>query len=189
MCKKFIFLLLTLSFLLLTSCHSNLKDEFREEYPQLTDSNHLYEVVNADFVISLLTDTSNVNYQTQTILVLGFKACPWCQAVIPYINEVAKEENYSKVYYVDIKDMRDNEESFDHPKYLTIKEKLISVIDQEKNRINAPTVVVLEKGQVLSFHLDTLPNHLLNENRILPPLNSSQEEELRNIFREMFEKK
>lgn len=184
--KKVILLTIMLIILSLTSCQQK-PDEFQLEYPQLTDPNHLYEVVDASWVISILTNAQNEHYQKPTIVVFGFKACPWCQAVIPYINEVAKAKNFEKVYYVDIKDMRDNPSSSDHERYLTIKEKLAGVVDETKDRINAPTVVVLKQGEVLSYHLDTVPSHQLNDNRILPPLTKVEEDELRQIFEGMFE--
>ena len=33
---------------------------------------------------------------------LGFPECPWCAAYVPYLNEVAKDNDVRKVYYYNI---------------------------------------------------------------------------------------
>jgi thiol-disulfide isomerase/thioredoxin len=88
-------LLLVLMVLFLVSCR---EDTFMKDYPQLVDKKHIYEVVTIDQVLDVFN-----NNETALIL-MGFPACPWCQAVVPYVNEVAKSENVETVYYLDILD-------------------------------------------------------------------------------------
>ena len=152
--------------------------KFMQDYPQLKDKNHIYEVINADKMMAIIENKETC------IVVMGFKACPWCQALVPYVNEVAKQEGLKKIYYLDILDMRDNNESADHGKYLYFKEYFSTVLDKEKDRINAPTVLSIKDGELMGFHLDTVSSHLMEDN-ILPPLNSKQEEELKNILQNL----
>ncbi len=152
-----------------------------EVYPQLTDKQHIYEVIDADKALEL------INNKETCILVMGFKECPWCQAVIPYVNEVAKEEGLTKIYYIDIKYMRDNPESLDYSKYLELKEHFKDAVDLTKDRINAPTTIALKDGKMVGFHLDTVSSHVLEEG-ILPPLNNEQERELKEIIKNLINK-
>lgn len=174
----YLVLILTSGLLFLQAC--NQKDAFQTEYPEVTDNKHLFEIVSVDKVLSMIE-----NKETG-IIVLGFKSCPWCQKLMPYVNQVVKEKNHEVIYYVDIKEMRDNPESFEHEKYLQMKEKFSAVVDTERDRINAPTTIMLKDGEVLGFHLDTVRSHVKNDNNILPPLTSEQETELLGILRNLF---
>ena len=97
----------------------------------------------------------------------------------------AKEKGYKEVLYLDIREMRDLEESEDHQKYLQIFEKIKDKIDNPL-RIFAPTTTVMSKGEVVSYSIGTVDSHQKNDLNILPPMTDSQIEELKELFREMF---
>ena len=179
MFKKILYLTLIFSAGLLFLQGCNKKDAFQTDYPEVTDNKHLFETVTVDKVLSMIE-----NKETG-IIVLGFKSCPWCQKLMPYVNRVAKEKHHKVIYYVDIKDMRDNPDSPDHEKYLVMKEKFAVAVDAKNDRINAPTTIMLVEGEVVGFHLDTVPTHVKNDNNILPPLTSEQENELLTILRNL----
>ncbi len=170
-------LLLVLMVLFLVSCR---EDTFMKDYPQLVDKKHIYEVVTIDQVLDVFN-----NNETALIL-MGFPACPWCQAVVPYVNEVAKSENVETVYYLDILDMRD-EASADHQKYLQLKTLITDAVDKEKDRINGPTFVVVKDGQMVGYHLDTVSSHQIVDG-VLPPLTEEQKTELRDILRNLIKR-
>lgn len=180
MYKKRIIVVFIFLFTLLFLQACNKTDPFRTDYPELTDKNHLYEVVSVDRILEMIAN------QETGIIVLGFKTCPWCQKLVPYVNQVAKEKGYDVVYYVDIKDMRDNPESPDHQKYLQMKEAFLVAVDSERDRINSPTTIMLSNGTVYNYHLNTVSSHVRNENNILPPLTAEQETELLTILRALF---
>lgn len=167
---KILFLLIFV--FVLTSCKG---DSFMDDYPQLTDKKHIYQVIDTDKMFNIIDE------QESCIVVMGFKDCPWCQALVPYLNEVGKKENISTIYYLDIKDMRDNENSKDHKAYLQLKEYFIEAVDQEKGRINAPTVLAIKNGELVGFHLDTVSTHVM-EGTVLPKLTTEQENELKEIL-------
>lgn len=171
-----IIIVLLIILVILSSCN---KDYMQRKYQQLNDSNHIFKVCCADEIIELLDSNK------KAIIVFSFPACPWCQAAIPYINEVAKEMNYNEIYYLDIKDMRDNSKSKDHKKYIEIYEKIRFDITNPDN-INAPTVIVINNGNVLGFHTDTVESHIKNENNVLDPMNDNQINELKEIYRKLF---
>ena len=41
------------------------------------------------------------------IIYFGFAKCPWCRSMLPTLINVAKEQGISKIYYLDILDIRD----------------------------------------------------------------------------------
>lgn len=170
-------LLLVLTLLFVTSCT---EDTFMKDYPQLEDKKHIYEVVEIDRVLDIFE-----NDETAVIL-MGFSACPWCQAIVPYVNEVSKAEGLKEVYYLDILEMRD-ESSKDHQKYLQLKEIIKDAVDKEKDRINGPTFVVVKNGEMVGYHLDTVSSHQMVEG-VLPPMNEEQISELKGILKNLIQK-
>lgn len=153
-------------------------DKIMEDYPSLTDKRHIYAELSADSFLSKIENDETF------VIIFGFPKCPWCQAIIPILNEVGKELGLKKIYYMDILDMRDNTESIDHPKYLEIKELLTEALDKEKDRLNAPTTVVIQNGELLNYHLDTVESHTIVDG-VLPPLTDEQINELKQILKDM----
>ncbi len=148
-----------------------------EDYPLVSEEN-VYVQVDADRVIQIF------DKREDGVIVFGFPSCPWCQQLLPILDIVAKKGNVTTIYYVDIKDMRDNLDSPDHEKYLYIKKKVDKALDKEKDRINAPTIVTITAGNVIDYHLDTVPSHQMVDGR-LPEMTEEQKRELREILKEV----
>ena len=53
------------------------------------------------------------------VVYFGFSSCPWCRSVLPTLLEVVEESNIEKLYYVDVKDIRDKMEIQDGKAVLT----------------------------------------------------------------------
>ena len=98
------------------------------------------------------------------VVYFGFSDCPWCRSVIEELIHVAQDLKVEKVYYVDVKELRDvkeldennnvvtSKEGDEH--YMKLLEKLDSVLDDYtltdkdgnevsagEKRIYAPNVV------------------------------------------------
>lgn len=41
------------------------------------------------------------------VVYFGFNTCPWCRSVLPTLLEVAEDLEIEKIYYVDVKEIRD----------------------------------------------------------------------------------
>ena len=41
------------------------------------------------------------------VVYFGFNTCPWCRSVLPTLLEVAEDLEIDKIYYVDVKEIRD----------------------------------------------------------------------------------
>lgn len=170
-------LLLVFILLFVTSCK---EDTFMKDYPQLEDKKHIYEVVQIDRVLDVFEKDESA------LILMGFSACPWCQAIVPYVNEAAKLENKDVVYYLDILAMRE-EDNVDHAKYLKLKEIINEAVDKEKDRINGPTFIVVKNGEMVGYHLDTVSSHQMVDG-VLPPMNENQVSELRDILKKLIQK-
>lgn len=178
--KKICLLLVSIFVMGISSCTKI--DQLMESYPSLTDKKHVVKTLTASEVVK------KVSNQESFILLLGFEACPWCQAIMPEYNEVAKKLKIDAVYYLDILDIRDNPNSKDRIYYLAIESYFAEAKDLTKNKMNAPTILGIKKGQLVGYHLDTVSSHIKNENGILPPMNEEQINELHTILTEIFNK-
>ena len=101
---------------------------------------------------------------------------------MPVLNEAAKNEEVEKVYYLDIKTMRDDTTTSEHKKYLMLKEAFSEAVDESKDRLNAPTVIFLKDGELVDYHIDTVITHVMNDNNVLPPLTKDEHKELLEIL-------
>ena len=146
--KLYMVILCLCLILTLNSCKK--EDHIMENYPAITDNKHIIkELELKDLVLKI------ANKET-FVVVLGFPACPWCQALLPELNLVGKELNLENIYYCDIKDARDNSESSNRIYYLALYEYFNEIVDQEKLRINAPTTLKITDGKLSGYHVDTV---------------------------------
>lgn len=144
--RKMLIITLILSVLLLTSCKGKetISDskKFASEYTQVQEYN-VFTYRSEDEITKILEHGTGVVY-------LGFPECPWCQAYVPILNEVADIEGLDKVYYYNIlKDRQDNTEFY---------QKLVSILsdnlryDEEGNkRIYVPAVISVVEGKITGF--------------------------------------
>ena len=144
--RKMLIITLILSVLLLTSCKGKetISDskKFASEYTQVQEYN-IFTYRSEDEIIKILEHGTGIVY-------LGFPECPWCQAYVPILNEVADIEGLDKVYYYNIlKDRQDNTEFY---------QKLVSILsdnlryDEEGNkRIYVPAVISVVEGKITGF--------------------------------------
>lgn len=56
---------------------------------------------NADEIVD------KINNKETFLVYFGFNDCPWCRSVVPTLIKVSKDEGLDKVYYVDVKEIRD----------------------------------------------------------------------------------
>lgn len=160
--------------LFMTSC----KNQIIFDYPALDNQQVIIRYVDIDEIFNALNNSS-------AIIMMGFKECPWCQYAIEYVNKVAIEKGYQEVFYLDIKDLRDNEKNKQHEKYLELYTLIKSDIGNPE-KIIAPTVIVVKDQKIIGYHTGTVTSHQL-ENGTLYPLNDEQILELELIYSQLFE--
>ena len=111
-----------------------------------------------------------INNKETFVVYFGFADCPWCRSILPTLIKVAKDLELDKIYYVDVKEIRDVLELDENGKiktttkgsdaYYELLKQLDNVLadytlmDAEENkietgekRIYAPNVVTVVDGK------------------------------------------
>lgn len=157
--------------------------KFKEEYEALNGTSD----ANGTQIRSILIDEDNpIIYANESdilsmmdnkesfVVYFGFTSCPWCRSILTSLISAAKENGITKIYYVDVLNIRDKYELNDKNKavktvegsegYAKLLEALNPVLDDyspltykdKKNktkkvkinekRIYAPNVVTIKNG-------------------------------------------
>ena len=157
--KKLVALVLTF-LLILTGCSTvsvtKVKDDtktdairFSSEYSKVKKDN-VYKYSTYSNVMDTLKNKTGIIY-------LGFPSCALCKEITPILNDVAKEKGIKEILYYNFKDMRDNNTT----EYQELADKLSDYIktdddDDGNKRIQAPTVIFVNKGNVVAVQIDTI---------------------------------
>lgn len=118
---------------------------FFREYPDVSQNNK-FEYANIDQVLEILNGGSGIIY-------FGFPACPWCQAYVPVLDEVSREQNVDKVYYYNPKDIREKNTE----EYKRITTLLGDYLENDKDgnkRLYVPHVFAIKDGKVIGENND-----------------------------------
>ncbi len=124
-----------------------------QEAPQQSDAARFqadYPKVNADnrFIYATGEQVLGLFENGTGIVFLGFPQCPWCQQLAPIVDEAAEAEGLEKVYYLNIRDARANNDET----YQSLVGYLENYLDKDENgtpRIYVPDVTVLRDGQIV----------------------------------------
>ena len=173
-----------ISVFLLTGCVDKTTDayKFKEEYESINnkDNGHgkKYRELNIPndnpFVYSTAEEVVKKLDKEETFVVyFGFKECPWCRSILEELIHAAKDKKVDKIYYVDIKDIRDVKEIDEQGNVVTTKEGnkaymellqrfdnvlsdynlsngLVEINSVEK-RIYAPNIIAVSKGKAIQM--------------------------------------
>lgn len=124
---------------------------------------------NSIMYVSASDIIEKINNGESFIVYFGFAECPWCRSVIPTFLKAASDYNLSKVYYVNVKNIRDiisldenNQEIIEtkgSSDYYRLLEKFDNVLDNyvvkndknenillDEKRIYAPNFIVVING-------------------------------------------
>lgn len=199
--KKFIYLIL--SALLLVGCVQE-SDAFRfkKEYESLNGKEN---DKGRDYVNVVIPEENPMVYanldtvlkviESEGIIYFGFDECPWCRNALPVLIEAATEKEVEKIYYYDIKDIRDTlilnedgtittekEKSEDYQKiYDALYDSLNEyegLEDETIKRLYAPTVFFIKHGKVVGMHESTVESQV--DSSI--PMTDAQKLELKSIY-------
>lgn len=148
--KKILLIIPIILTFILVGCTKNEEEtdaqRFAKEYATITEDNY-FVYRNIEEIIKILEHGTGVVY-------FGFPECPWCQAYVPMLNEVADIEGLEKIYYYNIyEDRKNNTES-----YQKIVNKLNEYLqyDEEGNkRIYVPAIIVVSEGKIIGFDDET----------------------------------
>ncbi|MCL2521549.1 MAG: membrane lipoprotein lipid attachment site-containing protein [Erysipelotrichales bacterium] len=151
--KKIIFLLLMV--VVLTGCSSNADDceirtheEILEAYPNLRDPNHiLVQISYSDLMNNVLTSNNDI------LIFFAFFECPFCQGAIGYVNRLAKEAGFERIYYFDIRAIRTEAGE----RYRALIEKLaftseeMTGVNNDIPMMRVPTILRRNNGETVGW--------------------------------------
>lgn len=133
-------LIVLLAGILFLNFNNNKKEtdaqKFASEYTEVGEDN-VFVYRSSDEVIKMLKYGTGVVY-------LGFPECPWCQAYVKYLNEVAKEVGIDRIYYYNILEDRKNNTTA-YQEIVSMLENNLQHDDEGNARVYVPNV---------SFHID-----------------------------------
>lgn len=186
-------------------------ERFKYEYESLNGK--IDGSNNKDFMEIKIDEENPIIYKTgkeivdimkneEALIYFGFNTCPWCRNAVPVLLDAAKELNVSKIYYVDIFDIRDSYEFSgniipDQTKKGTdayyeildildesleeyfVKDTQGNMYDTGVKRLYAPTVVAISHGTVKGIHESTLES----QTDPYTALSDEQKEELKEIYK------
>ena len=145
---------LAVSLFLILNKEEDISDaaKFAEEYTNVEEDNvFLYR--NADEIIRILENGTGVVY-------LGFPECKWCQKYVTYLNEAAKENDITRIYYFDILDARSKNTS-EYQQIVSLLEEYLEYDEEGNKRV---FVIVVDKGEIVGFDDETsLDTHDLDD--------------------------
>lgn len=200
--KKVIFsLLIIIGIVFLGGCSKETDAlKFKEEYESLNgtsieNSNYKYpsiEIINDNAVkYSTNEEILKVLENGTGVIYFGYPTCPWCRNAVPVLLEAANEVGIENIYYLNMKDERDqikvkedgtlevvNEGTEGYKKLLerldnilteyTLEDVHGNTISANEKRIYVPLAVFVREGEIVGYHVDTVetqtnPFELLNE--------------------------
>ncbi len=126
-------------------------EKFAKEYNLKDEDGKALDNV---FVYRTPEQIINILEKGTGIVYLGFPECPWCTAYVPYLNEIAKEKEVEKIYYLNILEERKNNTDA----YKKITEILSDYLqnDEEGNkRLYVPAVIAIKDGKIVGFDDET----------------------------------
>lgn len=146
--KKILSLLVILLLLTLTACKEEKTDsqKFKEEYPSVSEYN-VFVYRNSEEIIKILEHGTAIVY-------LGFPECPWCQAYVPMLNEVADTEGLEKIYYYNIyNDRKENTDAYQ--KIVDILSENLQYDNEGNKRIYVPAIIAISDGEIIGYDDET----------------------------------
>lgn len=120
--------------------------KFAQEYTEVTEYNY-YVYRDIDEIIKILEHGTGAVY-------LGFPECPWCQAYVPMLNEVADIEGLEKIYYFNIlEDRKNNTEKYQQ--IVKILSDYLQYDEEGNKKIYVPAVIFVLDGTIIGFDDET----------------------------------
>lgn len=114
--------------------------KFSKEYTSVSKDN-IFVYRSKEEIINILEHGTGIVY-------LGFPECPWCEAYVVLLNEIAKNEGIEKIYYYNIKEDRDDNTKF-YQKVVSILNDYLDYDEEGKKRIFVPNVTFVKEGKII----------------------------------------
>lgn len=100
------------------------------------------------FVYAKPAEVIEITERGDGVVFLGFPECPWCQQLAPIVDEAANAEGLEKIYYLNIREARANNDET----YQKLVNKLSDYLQKDDDgnpRIYVPDVTVFRQGDIV----------------------------------------
>lgn len=112
------------------------------------ESAHFYSI-SYDELLKMLEDDKTF------IVYLGYENCPWCDELVPILDEVCSDYEID-IYYVDV----NSEESLANKEGL---KRLTEIVDQRNENdeliLFFPSILFVKEGEIINQHIGTVSGH------------------------------
>ena len=163
----------------LAGCGSSSVKSDMSGYEGFEDTEHVFYDMS-------VKDAAEAMDEGKTFAVyFGFAKCPWCIAVLPILNETAKEAGLT-VGYVDTRKDPSWQSNIDIDDYDLFTERFGEYLDYDDNGIlhlYTPHVFFIRDGKTVFEHSGSLEGHIAYERE----MSQEEKEELREIYRQGFQ--
>lgn len=150
-------LMAVLCILLFTGCTK--PEQPAEPTPGSTKINEIYTALPEENTFEIIDQerlTALIEHGTAVVF-LGFPECPWCQAYVPFLDEVVRDAGTQVFYYNIYKDKTDDREYYDHvAELINARDDTILAYDNDgKLRIYMPLVLFVQHGEIIGYDNET----------------------------------
>ncbi|MEE8808367.1 MAG: thioredoxin family protein [Lactimicrobium sp.] len=158
-------------------------------YVFLKDDNPAFLEISTEESLKLFTNGTGIVFYS-------YETCPWCNRVIPVLDEAAKEAGitvfYVNIYSDDFMSKTDSEKSEIIQSLYTCLDPILtkekdSETGEEKPVMQVPEVVAVKDGRIVGHHLGVVDGFTLDTNNLSEyQVTDDQVKELKNIYLELF---
>lgn len=121
-------------------------EKFSGEYEEVPIDNIFVYKTNAE-IINILKHGTGLIY-------LGFPECPWCQAYVQMLNDIAKNNNVEQIYYLNILLDRKNNTK-EYLEIVNLLKEYLNYDEEGNKRIYVPAVIAINNGEIVGFDDET----------------------------------
>ena len=116
---------------------------FYRDYPNV-EQNNVYYYATYDEIVELFTNGTGIVF-------FGFPACPWCQVYAPVLAEVARERGVEKIYYLDVREMRENNTD-EYKKLVEFTQEYLQKDENGNKKIFVPDAYFIKDGKIVGHN-------------------------------------
>lgn len=120
--------------------------KFSKEYTTVSSEN-VFVYRNKEEILSILKNGTGIVY-------FGFPECPWCQAYVKILNEVAMEEGLEKIYYYNILNDRKENTKF-YQEVVEILQNILPYDEEGNKKIFVPEIIAVSGGTIIEHDNET----------------------------------
>lgn len=116
---------------------------FYRDYPNVSQDN-IYYYATFDEIVEVFEKGTGIVF-------FGFPACSWCQAYAPVLDEVARERDIAKIYYLDIMKMR-KDNSDEYKKLIELTKEYLENDENGSKKIYVPDAYFVKDGKIVGHN-------------------------------------